>query len=146
MMADPAEPSVFRFYHPTEVRYGDIDAQGHVNNARTFTFMEQARVKYLQHLGLWDGKDFRAIGIILAEAGCTYIAPILLEQRLRVGVRTTKIGNKSIEFAYTIEDEDTGQAMATGRSVQVAYDYKSGTSVPVPDHWRAVIHAFEASA
>jgi acyl-CoA thioester hydrolase len=143
-MSGPDEEA-YRFYHSTEVRYGDIDAQGHVNNARTFTFMEQGRVKYLQHLGLWDGKDFRAIGIILAEAGCTYKAPILLEQRLRVGVRTSKIGNKSIEFSYSIEDEDTGQVMATGRTVQVTYDYKRGASIPVPDHWREVIQAFEAS-
>jgi acyl-CoA thioester hydrolase len=144
-MADTPNSPGFRFYHPTEVRYGDIDAQRHVNNARTFTYMEQARVKYLQHLGLWDGKDFQAIGIILAEASCTYKAPILLEQRLRVGVRTTKIGTKSLEFAYSVEDEDTGQVMAAGRSVQVTYDYQRGTSIPVPDHWRQVIQAFEAS-
>jgi acyl-CoA thioester hydrolase len=146
MMTASENPPVYRFYHPTEVRYGDIDAQRHVNNARTFTFMEQARVKYLQRLGLWDGKDFQAIGIILAEASCTYKAPILLEQRLRVGVRTMKIGTKSIEFSYSIEDDDTGQVMATGRSVQVTYDYKRGTSIPVPDHWREVIQAFEASS
>lgn len=145
MMVDPESPPVYRFYHPTEVRYGDIDAQGHVNNARTFTYMEQGRVKYLQHLGLWDGRDFRSIGIILAEAACTYIAPILLTQRLRVGVRTSKIGIKSIEFSYSIEDDDTGQVMATGRTVQVAYDYKRGASVPVPEHWREVIEAFETS-
>jgi acyl-CoA thioester hydrolase len=144
MLANDQTP-VFHFYHPIEVRYGDIDAQGHVNNARTFTYMEQGRVKYLQHLALWDGQDFRAIGIILAEAGCTYKSPILLTQRLRVGVRTSQIGTKSIEFAYSIEDDETGQVMATGRTVQVTYDYQRGASIPVPDHWRRVIQAFEAS-
>jgi acyl-CoA thioester hydrolase len=146
MMADLGEPSPYRFYHPIEVRYSDIDAQGHVNSARTFTYMEQGRAEYLQHLGLWDGKDFQAIGIILAEASCTYQVQILLEQRLRVGVRTSKIGNKSLEFSYSIEDRDTGQVMATGRTVQVAYDYKRGASIPVPDHWRKAIEAFEGSA
>jgi acyl-CoA thioester hydrolase len=134
----------FRFYLPLEVRYGDIDAQAHVNNARYFTYMEQGRVKYLQHLGLWDGRDFRAIGIILAEASCTYKSPIQLTQRLRIGVRTDRIGNKSIEFHYSIEDEDTGQVMATGRTVQVTYDYHRAASVPVPEHWREIIQAFEA--
>ena len=144
-MADIDYSPIYRFYHPIEVRYGDIDAQGHVNNARTFTYMEQGRVKYLQHLGLWDGRDFKVIGIILAEAGCTYKAPILLTQRLRVGVRTSQIGTKSIEFAYSIEDDATGQVMATGRTVQVTYDYKQRTSIPVPENWRRVIQAFEAS-
>lgn len=143
MTPDPKNASAFRFYHPTEVRYGDIDAQGHVNNARAFTYMELGRVKYLQHLGLWDGRDFQAIGIILAEASCTYKAPILFTQRLRVGVRTSKIGTKSIEFTYSIEDDDTGLVVATGRTVQVTYDYLRGASIPVPDHWREVIQAFE---
>lgn len=145
MMDTPERSADYRFYHPMEVRYGDIDAQGHVNNARTFTYMEQARVRYVQHLGLWDGRDFKSIGIILAEAACTYKAPILLTQRLRVGVRTSRIGTKSIEFSYSIEDADSGQVMATGRTVQVAYDYKLGVSVRVPEDWRRIVQAFEAS-
>jgi len=40
----------FRFYHPIEIRYGDIDAQGHVNNACYFTYMEQTRVRYIGSL------------------------------------------------------------------------------------------------
>jgi acyl-CoA thioester hydrolase len=145
MMESLAQPAPFRFYHPIEVRYGDIDAQGHVNNARTFTYMEQARVRYVQHLGLWDGRDFKTIGIILAEAACTYKAPILLTQRLRVGVRTSRIGTKSIEFSYSIEDSDSGQVMAIGRTVQVAYDYRLGVSIRVPEDWRRIIETFEAS-
>ena len=50
----------FRFYHPVEVRYADIDAQRHVNNVVFFTYMETARAAYLRHLGLWDaalGRD-----------------------------------------------------------------------------------------
>jgi acyl-CoA thioester hydrolase len=107
--------------------------------------MEQARVRYVEHLGLWDGRDFKAIGIILAEATCTYKAPILLNQRLRVGVRTSRIGNKSIEFSYSIEDVESGQVMATGRTVQVAHDYRLDASIRVPEDWRRTIQAFEAS-
>ncbi len=99
---------VFRFYHPIEVRYADIDAQRHVNNVAFFAYMESARARYLQHLGLWDGKDFLKIGIIVAEAACTYKAAIGYGQPLRVGVRTARLGNKSLELHYTIEDADTG--------------------------------------
>ena len=45
----------FRYYHLIEVRYGDLDPQGHVNNACYLTYMEQARIGYIQHLGLWAG-------------------------------------------------------------------------------------------
>jgi acyl-CoA thioester hydrolase len=135
--------SPFRFFLPIQVRYGDVDAQRHVNNAVYFTYMEQARTAYLQHLGLWDGNDFDAIGIILAETRCTFLAPIRLETPVHVGVRTIRLGTKSMEIAYSIEDASTGQALATGHSVQVAYDYHKAISIPIPDSWRKTITAFE---
>jgi acyl-CoA thioester hydrolase len=42
----------FRFYHSIEVRFSDLDAQGHVNNANYLTYIEQARIAYIQKLGL----------------------------------------------------------------------------------------------
>ena len=43
----------YRFHHPIEVRYGDLDPQGHLNNAKYLTYFEQARVNYLIDLGLF---------------------------------------------------------------------------------------------
>jgi acyl-CoA thioester hydrolase len=135
-----------RFFHPIEVRYADIDAQRHVNNAAFFSYMETARSRYLQRLGLWDGEDFTTFGIILAEATCTYRVPATYGQRLRVGVRAARLGTKSLEIHHTIEDTDTGQEMAAGKAILVAYDYHSNQSIPIPDEWRRVIAAFEKLA
>jgi acyl-CoA thioester hydrolase len=136
----------FRFYHPIEVRYADIDAQRHVNNVAFFSYMETARARYLQHLGLWDGKDFMQIGIIVAEATCTYRAPAAYGQPLRVGVRTARLGNKSLELHYSIEDTTTGQTVAVGKTIQVAYDYHLRQAVPVPEEWRHALAAFDGLA
>jgi acyl-CoA thioester hydrolase len=133
----------FRFFYPVEVRYADIDAQRHVNNVTFFTYMESARARYMQQLGLWDGKDFLSIGIIVAEATCIYKAPAAYGHPLRVGVRTARLGTKSLEMHYGIQDADTGQEMASGRTIQVAYDYHSNQTIPVPEEWRRVIAAFE---
>jgi acyl-CoA thioester hydrolase len=133
----------FRFFHPIEVRYADIDAQRHVNNVAYFAYMETARAHYMQHLGLWDGRDFLKIGIILAETSCSYKTPISYGQPLRVGVRTVRLGTKSLELNYTLQDAESGEELATGRSIQVAYDYPSGKSIPIPDAWRAYLTAFD---
>ena len=90
--------SDYRFYYPIEVRYGDLDPQGHVNNAKYLTYMEQARIAYIQHLGLWEGKSFLDIGMILAEAKVTFLASIHLTQKVRVGVRTTLMSEKSFNM------------------------------------------------
>ncbi len=133
----------YHFFHPIEIRYGDIDAQRHVNNARYFTYMEQARTKYIKALGLWVESDFDAIGIILAEQSCRYLNPIQLESDIKVGVRTMRLGEKSIETQYSIQDALTGDEQAVGQAILVAYDYQLGKSIPIPDNWRVVITAFE---
>jgi acyl-CoA thioester hydrolase len=135
--------SEFRFFHPIEVRYADLDAQRHVNNACYLTYMEQARLKYIQSLGLWNGADFDSIGVILVEQSCTYKAPIAYGQPIHVGVQVVRLGNKSMELAVSIRDRDTDQEMAVGQTVLVAYDYLADQTQPIPEQWRESIKAYE---
>lgn len=133
----------FRYYHPITVRYADLDPQGHVNNAVYLSYLEMARIGYLQALGLWEGKSFLDIGIILAETQITYRAPILIGQNVRVGVRVSRLGNKSLDMVYTIEDEDSGRVLAQATTILVTYDYRRNLTISVPESWRSVIQEFE---
>lgn len=126
-----------------EVRWADVDSRRHVNNAAYFTYMEQARARYFEHLGLWDGKDLDQWGSVVAEARCSFIESITYGQVIRVGVRTTHIGDKSMEMAYSLQDGADGRELARGVSIQVSYDYDLAQSVRVPDRWREAIKAFE---
>jgi len=133
----------FHFYHLIEVRYGDLDPQGHVNNAKILTYLEQARVFYLKHLKLWEGGSFLDIGIILADVHLTFRKAIQFGDPVRVGVRITRIGNKSMTSEYRIEDGRDASEFATGTSVLVAYDYHNNRSVPIPEEWRKAILQLE---
>jgi len=139
----PMENAVFKFYIPVEIRYSDLDPQWHVNNTRYLVFMEQARLEYLYQLGLFDGKSFLDLKMIIADAHVAFLAPIELGQNVRVGTRAARIGNKSITFEYRIEDADNGNLLATGEVVGVTYDYRSHQTIPVPADWRQKIGAFE---
>jgi acyl-CoA thioester hydrolase len=134
---------VYRFHHPIQVRYGDVDAQRHVNNARYFSYMETSRAAYLQHLGLWSGKDFDQIGIILLETQCRFMRPIVYGQSLQIGVCTQRLGNKSMQSAYLFLDAQTGDEHARGSATVVAYDYYAESSILIPSAWRTIIEAFE---
>jgi len=133
----------YRFYYPVQVRYGDLDPQWHVNNAHFLTFLEQARVGYLMELGLFDGKSFFDIGLIVADIHVAYRAPIDLLQQIRIGVRTQRLGTKSLTLQYQIEDTDTGAILAEAETVMVAYDYHAKTSQPISDKWREAITRYE---
>lgn len=133
----------FRFYHPIEVRYGDLDPQGHVNNARYLTYMEQARVAYIISLGLWDGKSFLNIGFILADTQITFKAPVYFNQDVQVGVRVSQMKQKSLTMEYLIEDRQEHRILATGSSVLVVFDYHNHRTLPIPDDWRNTIDDYE---
>ena len=133
----------YRFYYPIQVRYSDLDPQWHVNNARFLSFIESARLAYIQHLNLWDGKSFRDLGLIVADVHLVYLKPIELDQNIRVGIKVTRIGNKSLDFDYQIEDADNSMVMSTATTVMVAYNYHTLSTIRVTDEWRNTISNFE---
>ena len=134
----------YHFYHPVEVFYGDLDPQGHVNNARHLTYFEQARVRYLIELGLFsEDQSFLEIGVILADIQITYLAPIYFGQGIKVGVRTEKLGSKSMTVAQNVVDAATGNELAKGKVVMVTYDYRARKTIPIPEDWRKIISEFE---
>lgn len=135
------DPQLFRFSISIPIRYADIDAQRHVNNVAYFTFMEQARVDYAREVGFRQDESFEALGMIVAEASCSYRAPAHLWDTVTVWARVCRLGNKSFHFEYRLET--VRGLIATGRSVQVCYDYARHQSMPIPDAWRAAIVAYE---
>ena len=134
----------FRFYHPLEIRYSDLDPQDHVNNARYLNFFEQARIHYLVQLGLFaKGQSFMEIGIILADAHITFKAPLNFGTEVKVGMRVSRLGNKSMDSEYVVVNAENGEEYARGTSVLVAYDYRTRNTIPIPQEWREKIGRFE---
>jgi acyl-CoA thioester hydrolase len=136
----------YKFSIPIQVRYSDLDAQWHVNHTRFLMYMEQARLEYLQHLGLFDGKSFLDLRVIIADVHVSYLAPIVLGQKVRVGTRTVKIGTKSIAFDYVLEDENSSKIFAKGEVISVAYNFREQETVPVPNEWKIKISEFEGES
>ena len=60
-----------------------------------------------------------------------------------MGVRVDRLGNKSFDVLYTLQDAQSNNEHANGMTVQVAYDYHTGKTVPIPDEWREIITKFE---
>ena len=134
----------YKFFHPTEVRYGDLDPQGHVNNAKYLTYFEQARIYYLMQLGLFTkDQSFMEVGVIVADIHITYHATTHYGDKIKIGVRTSKIGNKSMTMEQCVMDDDAGKVTAEGTVILVTFDYEGLKTIPVPDEWRDKISEFE---
>ena len=128
---------MFKFKHPLEVRFRDIDAFHHVNNAVYLTYLEQARVMYLRSLELFAP----AHTMILARSEVDYLKAVFLGDALEVWAQVSKIGNKSLEFSYELYAN--GVLCASASSVHVWYDFKTNQSQPVPLEVKRTLEQFE---
>jgi acyl-CoA thioester hydrolase len=136
--------SQFRFYHPVEVRYGDLDPQGHVNNAKYLTYFEQARIAYWIDMGFFTtDQSFMEIGVILADVHLTYLEPVYFGQKVKVGVHVARLGNKSMTWEQNVIDVESDKELAKAEIVIVAYDYRQEKTIPIPQAWREKIIEFE---
>jgi acyl-CoA thioester hydrolase len=125
------------------VQWGDMDAFGHVNNARFFTWFETARIAYFRELDLpADLSD--GVGPILAHTSCDYLSPVEYPAEVLVGARVTRLGGSSFHHEYVIASSDRpDQPVAKGVGIIVLYDYETEKSVPLPDDLRARIQAVD---
>jgi acyl-CoA thioester hydrolase len=125
------------FCHTLEVRFRDCDPMGHVNNAVYLTYLEQARFAHWR--AAWgfgfDQRPPELPGVILARAEIDYKRPARYGDRLEVAIGLERIGRTSFTYRYEVRDQ-AGQLVATATTVQVMYDYSTGTPVRVPDEIR----------
>lgn len=133
----------YRFHLPIAVRYGDLDSQWHVNNARFLTFVEQARFTYLVELGLFDGKSFNDLPLIVGDSYCRYLVPIDPGKTVSVWMGVVSIGNKSMKIDSLITSEDGKVVHAELENTMVGFDYRTKKSVPISDEIRSRIEAYE---
>lgn len=124
------------------VAWGEQDAFGHLNNVFYFRYFESARMHYLERIGVLRSHQEDGIGVLLASTTCDFKRPVLWPARLTVRTGCTAVGNTSFTMAYGIADEQGG-IVATGTSVQVMFDYRKGTKVPVPAAIRQAIQRIQ---
>lgn len=133
----------YRFKYPISVRYSDLDPQWHVNNARFLSFAEQARFAYLVELGLFDGKSFWDLPLIVGDVHCRYLVPIDPGVTIIVETGVISIGNKSLLMGAVITSEDGSVVHAEIETGMVAYDYRSKKAVQISDELRKTLESFE---
>ncbi len=113
------------------VRWGDMDAYGHVNNALYMRYLEEARVQFLADIGA--AMDGNGVDPVVINVGCTFLRPITYPATVIIHSYIGEIGRSSFMVHYrltTSSDPDT--LYSEGYSKVVWMDHRSGRSVPLP--------------
>jgi acyl-CoA thioester hydrolase len=124
----------FRFWWPVTVRWGDMDAMGHVNNIIYFQYLESARIGYFEMLMGWTGRDEGGVrqGPVVVSQTFNYRGQVHYPADLEVGVRCREIRNLSFVLEYAIFRKGADELVGDGTSVAVWLDYNENKAISVP--------------
>lgn len=132
------------FTSEIDIRFRDLDALGHVNNVVYMTYVEQARVRYFDHV-FGDRHDWNEWGVLLARTEINYLQPLLFKEEAKCRMTCSKIGTKSMTFTFEIFklENDKEIEIANGVNVLVCFNHTANQSIEVPDFWKNSVAKFE---
>ncbi len=120
------------------IRWGDMDAMGHVNNAVYFRYLEQARVEWLSSIG--HAVDPSAEGPVIVNAHCTFIRQLKYPGEIEILTYAGAPGRSSFETVQEIRRLDQPEVLcAEGGAKVVWVNFKMEKSVPMPDQLRQLL-------
>ncbi|MDQ6685704.1 MAG: acyl-CoA thioesterase [Pseudomonadota bacterium] len=126
------------------IRWGDMDAMGHVNNTLYFRYLESVRIEWLHRV---DGKpDLAGEGPVVVNAFCNFLRQLKYPGEVLARHYVANPGRSSFDAFVTLERTDEpGVIYASGGSTTVWIDYRAGRSVPLPAKVRALVGEAQSS-
>lgn len=139
-MTVPAQTSL-RQVHAMRmpIRWGDMDAMGHVNNTVYFRYLEQARIEWLEAIG-YAPDTANGQGVVIVNAHCSFLRQLRYPGEIEVVTFVGAIGRSSVETVQRIHRADAPDVpCAEGGAKMVWIDYQAEKSVPLPDAFRKLL-------
>ena len=123
---------------PIQLRFNDVDAMGHVNNAVIMEFFDLGKAHFLADRGLRAEEGDFTVMVVHVEVD--FRSQIRMDDTIAVETDLERIGNKSLHILQRVVKSD-GTLCAECRTVMSGYCRSTGTSVPIPDEVRARLMA-----
>ena len=120
------------------VRWGDMDAYGHVNNTVYFRYMEQVRVEWLEQAGSAVSAD-NPVAPVIINAACTFLVPVNYPATVIVRMYDGEPERSSVMTWYELLVEGDERLYAEGSAKVVWMNPQTGKSVPLPAAVRAAV-------
>ncbi|HNR30218.1 MAG TPA: thioesterase family protein [Candidatus Hydrogenedentes bacterium] len=121
----------FRDWVSVPVRWSDMDAYHHVNNAKYVTYLEIGRIQVFRSLAP-DGDWLHAAeGPVLASVTCNFRRPVQHPATIEVGTRVGKISRRSFHFEHGLFLDGTDTLVADARSIVVWINRATGEPVEI---------------
>ena len=133
----------FPFWTIIDVRWGDMDAMGHVNNTVYFKYCESARIELLRGLGIHGRAEGSTHGPTLVHAACDFKREVKYPAVLDVGIRVESMTHRTFRMQYGMFLQGTDTLVAVAVSVNAWLDYAAGHAVRMPDDLRELLASYQ---
>lgn len=119
------------------IRWGDMDAMGHVNNAVYFRYLEQARIEWFAQIDCIPAPE-NGTGAVIINAHCTFLQQLKFPGSIEVATYVGPLGRSSFETVQEIRRVDALHELAAEGGAKIVWiDYAQAKSLPMPDDVRA---------
>jgi acyl-CoA thioester hydrolase len=121
-----------------KIDWSELDLFGHVNNVFFYRYMQSARVRFWQQIGLYGMYENEKIAPLLASAAIDFKKPLLYPGHVHVHYKPDFVKTTSFGLVYTMLD-DHGEIAATGKDAMVLFDFGKNMKLKIPDILRGHI-------
>lgn len=128
----------FTFKTEIRVRFSETDMYGHVNNTVPFVYFEQARIDYLNSLGVFNAEKAKTSILVVADLQCDFVKQVFFGETLQVMVKTASVGTSSMDLHYLALNEKE-ESVFVGRGTLVLLDAATGKGKPLSDEEKQVL-------
>ncbi len=133
----------YRDWVRVPIRWSDMDAYQHVNNARYMSYMEAGRIHLFEQIVLENWQTAPS-GPVLVSLSCNFRQPVTYPAVLDVGTCVVKIGRTSFELQHNMFLENTDALVADATSTVVWVSRASGAPTELGDELRRRLELFSA--
>lgn len=136
--------SEYRHYIELPVRWGDMDALGHVNNVEYLRYLESGRIAYMETVQPAQLPPDQHM--VLADIQCRFVRQLNYPATVEVLTRIDRLGGRSMRFRAAIFEQGEDNPAATAHGVLVWYDFANQRSAALPRALRAAILDYETTS
>lgn len=138
MKIEIPEQKKFVFESRIPVRWGDMDAMRHVNNAAYFRYMETVRIDWFRSIGCLPEKALE--GPIIANAFCNFYRQFEYPDEVLLKIYVSDLRRTTFESWITMESTaEPGVIRAAGGATTIWVNFSQQKAVTLPEHMRAII-------
>jgi len=115
----------FNIVEEIPVRWGDMDARGHVNNTVYFRLFESSRIALFHSLNVYEEMEASGDAPILVYTHCNFKAPITYPDTIYVGAKITNIEDSKVRITHSMVSKNLNREIAEGEALVVWYNYRN---------------------